>query len=94
MDEFKKLLEAVTQKKGSCRIGMDVTDEMEDLFKVYSDSEAHLRSKKERTLQELIYDMKIFIDHYDEHAKVSIKLTNLKNKLENSRPAPEEEDKE
>jgi len=61
--------------------GIDVSEELKDLYKVYSDAHTHLESKEKDQLCNLVGNMKKFIEVYEERKKVASKLSNLKGKL-------------
>lgn len=72
-------------------IGLDVSDELKDLLKVYIDAEEHLLGKEKSALEGVEALMKRYLEAKDERKKVSQKLNNLKMKLAAGQ-APRQED--
>lgn len=72
-------------------IGVDVSDELKDLFKVYTDAEEHLLSKEKSALESVESVMKRYLDAKEERKKVSQKLNALKQKLAAGQPPKQEE---
>lgn len=62
-------------------IGVDVSDELKDLLKVYTDAEEHLKSKEKSALESLTHCMKRYLEAQAETLKVTQKLNTLKQKL-------------
>lgn len=72
-------------------IGVDVSDELKDLLKVYTDAEEHLLSKEKSALESVEAVMKRYLEAKDERKKVTQKLNALKQKLAAGQP-PKQED--
>ena len=68
-------------QKGHGMIGIDVSDELKDLMKVYTDAEEHLKKKELDSLSQMEGYMKRYLDIKDERKKVTDKLNSLKHKL-------------
>ncbi len=64
-------------------VDIDITDELKDIHKVYTDGEAHLRQKETEFLSTLAIYMKKYLDVREERIKVSNKLGALNNKFKN-----------
>lgn len=75
-------------------IGVDVSDELKDLLKVYTDAEEHLLSKEKSALESVESVMKRYLEAKEERKKVSQKLNSLKQKLAAGKPCPSCEDEE
>lgn len=69
-----------TEKK----MGIDVTDELKDIFKVYMDADAHLESKQKMALNHLVNAMESFLAVHKEKNIVASKLNTLKYKLKDN----------
>lgn len=69
-------------------IGVNVSEELKDLLKVYIDAEDHLRKKEEDALNSLSYQMKKFLEVQEEHKKISDKLKALVNKMKSVSQEP------
>lgn len=72
-------------------IGIDVSDELKDLLKVYTDAEEHLLSKEKSALEAVESVMKRYLEAKDERRKVSAKLNSLKQKMAAGQ-SPKDED--
>lgn len=66
------------------KMGIDVGEELKDLFKVYTDASAHLESKERMALNHLVHAMESFLSVHKEKIKVDNKLTTLKYKLQDN----------
>ena len=62
-------------------VGIDVSDELKDLLKVYTDAEEHLKRKEAEQLAQLTTSMQRFLNCQKEREDVSRKLSNLKLKM-------------
>ena len=62
-------------------MAVDVSAELADLLKVYTDALQHLENKEKQSFDSLIGYMERFIDAHKETKKVANKLANLKSKL-------------
>ncbi len=67
-------------------VGVDVSEELKDLFKVYTDAEEHLKSKEKSALESLTHCMKRYLEAQAETLKVTQKLNTLKQKLAAGQP--------
>ncbi len=67
--------------EGKQVVGVDVSDELKDLLKVYTDAEEHLKQKESSALQLLESYAKKYLDAKEERVKVSKKLEALKSKM-------------
>lgn len=72
-------------------VGIDVSDELKDLLKVYTDAEEHLLSKEKSALESVENVMKRYLEAKDERKKVTQKLNALKQKMAAGQP-PQQED--
>jgi len=81
-------------QEGKQVIGVDVSEELKDLFKVYTDAEEHLKQKEQQALETVTSCMKRYIAAQDERKTVTQKLNGLKQKLAQGAPAPEQKDEE
>lgn len=68
---------------------VDISEELKDLLKVYTDAELHLKSKEDQALSSLESVMKRYMDAKEERKKVTLKLNTLKYKLGKSEPCDE-----
>ena len=66
------------------QMGIDVSDELKDLFKVYTDANAHLESKEKTALNHLVNAMESFLAVHKEKTKVAQKLNTLQYKLKDN----------
>lgn len=73
-------------------VSVDVSDELKDLLKVYTDAEEHMLIKEKSALEGVECVMKRYLDAKEERKKVSLKLTSLKSKMETGKPREEDED--
>lgn len=71
-----------------------VDEELKDLLRIYTDAEEHLRKKVEYTMQSLKAYMKKYLEEDEEHKKVLVKLSVLKNKMKGEKPQEQEEDED
>jgi len=71
--------------------GIDVSDELRDLLKVYTDAEAHLLSREKSELDVMTVYMKRYLEIQGERKKVTDKLSCLKKKIADGQ-APKQED--
>ena len=62
-------------------IPVDVSEELKDLFKVYTDAEKHLKQKEDSALDSLTSYMKRYMDAQEERKKISRKLAILTAKM-------------
>lgn len=62
-------------------IGVDVSEELRDLLKVYIDAEEKLKSIEADALASLTYEMKRFLAAQDKRKEISYKLHILKAKI-------------
>lgn len=67
--------------------GIDVSDELKDLMKVYTDAEQHLIKKEKDALDQWTLYSRRYIDISDERKKVTEKLSTLKAKMDYSNKA-------
>lgn len=72
-------------------IGVDVSDELKDLLKVYTDAEEHLLQKEKSALESVESVMRRYLEAKDERKKVTQKLNALKQKLAAGQPPKQEE---
>ena len=75
-------------------IGVDVSEELKDLFKVYTDAEEHLSQKEKQALETMTSCMKRYLEAQEERKKVTLKLNSLKHKLAAGQPPKEERDED
>jgi tRNA uridine 5-carbamoylmethylation protein Kti12 len=97
MDAFLKLSPELKNKWEESlkkNVGVDVTEELKDLVKIYGEAEEHLKEKEESSLSQLVRFMKQFIEIQDERKRISQKLAGLTNKLRPHDHEDEEEDDE
>lgn len=76
--------------------GIDISVELDDLLKVYTDSEEHLKQKEQQVLEVLTVQMKRYVSVQEDRMKVSKKLEALKCKLSSGKPCSDcdEDDQE
>lgn len=67
-------------------IPVDVSDELKDLFKVYTDAEKHLKAKEGSALETLTSYMKRFVEAQEERKKITHKLAILTQKMKDVEP--------
>lgn len=60
----------------------DITEELKDLLKVYTDSEDSLKKREDGDLATMQYHMKRYLKSYEDRVKVSEKLSKLKSKMD------------
>ena len=75
-------------------IGIDISDELKDILKVYTDAEEHLLRNEKSALEIVTSNMKRYIQAQDERKNVSNKLTILKEKLAHGESVRDEESDE
>jgi hypothetical protein len=94
MDAFLKLSPELKKQwdDSQRRVEINVTDELKELFRIYTEAELTLKEKEEENLGYLINVMKRFIEIHDERKKVSEKLSGLITKLKNHANHNREED--
>ncbi len=92
---LKGLMEMKEQVEGKVRIGVDVSDELKDLLKVYTEAEEHLKTKEVNARDMLDGYMTRYLDAKKERREVTEKLHILKAKLTPPKcPGCDEEDDE
>lgn len=74
LDDLKKQMEKSMKK-------IDVSQELKDLLKIYTDAEFQLKRKEETALSSSNYYSKIYLNSLDEREKMSDKLKELKKKI-------------
>lgn len=92
----KKLIEALSmttkEKEMFNEEPIELTEELKDLVRIYSEAEEKLKNRETGNLETLNYQMKHYLKAKEEREVITIKLRNLLNKLENIKP--EEDDEE
>lgn len=83
-----------TQSQPEKQMGIDVSEELKDLFKVYTDANAHLESKERTSLNLLVNAMESFLAVHKEKNTVAQKLNTLKYKLKENCGCEDDEDGE
>lgn len=91
MEEFLKGFAGKSEElkkawEGKQVVGVDVSEELKDLYKVYTDAEEHLITKEKQALETVTAQMKRYIAAQEERQKVSQKLNALKHKLAQGQP--------
>lgn len=66
------------------QMGIDVSDELKDLFRVYTDAQKHLESKEKTAMNHLVNSMEAFLKVYKEKQSVDYKLNTLKYKIKDN----------
>jgi hypothetical protein len=61
---------------------LDVTEEMKDLLKVYTESQVNLEAREKYMLNNMVMEMKRFVEMYEKKTEVENKLYRLKQKIE------------
>lgn len=75
-------------------IGVDVSDELKELLKVYTDAEEHLLNKEKCALESAESVMKRYLEVKEERKKVTEKLNVLKHKLSLGKEDKDEQDED
>lgn len=81
IETVRSLQYEYNKRKGMQMQISDMTNELNDLLKVYDDAEKHLREKKESLLTSHESAMKRYLEAKEEHLRVLTKLNTLRDKL-------------
>lgn len=68
---------------------VNMDDELSDLLKIYTDAESHLKRKEDSALENATRYNKSYIEALEERKNVSVKLANLKDKLNHEKQCEE-----
>ena len=82
------------QQKEKPMHGINITEELKDILKVYEDAEKHLQAKETAALDLVTSYMKRFIEAQEKREEVSKKLKALKIKMENPTPIQEKDEED
>jgi hypothetical protein len=77
LNKFEKELNQIEEKK----MNIDVSEELADLWKVYTDAYEHLKTREEQSISTLVLYMKHFIEIYEEKKSIGHKLNTLSYKV-------------
>ncbi len=75
-------------------VGVDVSDELNDLLRVYSDAEEHLKKNEANALESMTHCMKRYLEVMEERKKLTQKIKTLELKLQNGKQLDQDEGEE
>jgi hypothetical protein len=88
--QFKEIQKAWENMK---MFGIDISEELKELLRVYTDAEQHLINKEKSALEAMTYNMKKYLEAQEQRQKLTDKITALNKKI-NADNHPKEDEEE